>query len=240
MKVGIIVACLLCCACNADSLPTYKCYRTDEPIVIDGKFDEPVWKKVPETSPFVFSCTGEKALSKTQARLCWDNARLYVAFSVEDTGIWGTLIDDDASLYDEEVVEVFLQPDPSKQAYLEFEVSPLGSIFDSAIGPVSDSPDFIRGRRWNAIGYKAAVTMEGTPEEVSETDRWWQAEIVIPFKDLYRETPKDGELWRMNLYRVNRKPTVEFQAWSPTLTERPNFHRSSLFGNLVFKDAVSK
>ena len=46
--------------------------------------------------------------------------------------------------------------------------------------------------------------------------------------------PRPGDRWRMNLFRVDRRPEVAELAWSPTLQD--DFHILRRFGELVFAD----
>ena len=52
----------------------YVCYRTNEPIKIDGKMDESVWEKAQWTNYFV-DIEGDlrpKPYYKTRAKMLWD------------------------------------------------------------------------------------------------------------------------------------------------------------------------
>jgi hypothetical protein len=79
---------------------------------------------------------------------------------------------------------------------------------------------------------RTAVTIDGEFDDPS-THQGWTAEIAIPFASLGVPTPKSGDTWRGNLYRIDYKPEpAEFQAWSPPMIR--NFHTTSRFGNIVF------
>lgn len=220
-------------------VPVYECFKIDQPPKIDGLLTDPVWATVPTTTPFVISCSGEPAQYETLARLCWDDRNLYIAFYCEDPAIWGTLTKRDSAIFNEEVVEVFLQPDVEGAIYYEFEVSPRNVQFDAVICAATETGRYRGNSKWNCKGMKSAVFVEGTAAEKSDTDKFWQVEISIPFKGLERQAPQIDEVWRANLYRIeSNDDAAEYQAWSPTLTGKPNFHVPSRFGILVFKDAL--
>jgi hypothetical protein len=58
--------------------------------------------------------------------------------------------------------------------------------------------------------------------------------MKIPWTALGRK-PKPGEVWRGNIFRcVGSEPGRGYLAWSPTMTERPDFHVPERFGRLIF------
>ena len=79
------------------------------------------------------------------------------AFICEDTDAWGTLTERDDPLYDEECVELFLAPGEADPAdYFEFEVSPLGTLFDAKIhNPTGRRETMAADVRWNALAQQA-------------------------------------------------------------------------------------
>ncbi len=123
-------------------------------------------------------------------------------------------------LWDRDVAEAFLQPDPSvPNAYKEFEVSPNGLWIDLDISPGA-KPDL-------KSGMKRSVWLD-------ERARVWVAEIAIPMKSL---TPRfdPHAVWRVNFFRVEGKEEPRgYYAWQPTRTPKPNFHVPSAFGRMKF------
>ena len=90
--------------------PVYTCYRTCTPPKIDGHLDDRAWEAAPWV-PMVSAATGAQPRQATRACLLWDDDYLYVAFRCEDDDIWGTTTERDQPIYDQEVVEVFLDAD---------------------------------------------------------------------------------------------------------------------------------
>jgi hypothetical protein len=59
--------------------------------------------------------------------------------------------------------------------------------------------------------------------------------MAIPFSDLgLRRAPEAGELWRINLYRIDRSPEPSYAAWSPPLGAAGDVHKPAQFGYLGF------
>ncbi len=109
--------------------PTYVCYRTTEPIHIDGRLDEPIWGRTPAVSVFLRP-EGIPAQLPTEAKLLWDANYLYVAFRCTDPDVWAYHTRRDAPIYEAEAVEVFLDPDGDQKNYYEFEVNALNGVWD--------------------------------------------------------------------------------------------------------------
>jgi alpha-galactosidase len=127
-------------------------------------------------------------------------------------------------LWDRDVAEAFLQPDPSRPTeYKEFEVSPNGFWIDLDISP-GQKPDLKSGMQRSVV--------------LNEKSRTWTAELAIPMKALTSRFDP-GAVWRVNFYRVEgRVEPRGYYAWQPTGTPQPNFHVPSAFGRMRFAPAV--
>jgi hypothetical protein len=223
----------------ATPVPTYDCQQIlPGKIKVDGVLDEPVWKKAPAIGPFSL-WDGEKATRNTKAKLLWDRKYLYAAFMCEDPDIEGTMRRRDQNLWEQnEVVEMFVDSAGSKTCYLEFEVNPRNTVLDLVI-PEAHSPGPLAGKKcWDARGIKTAVKVRGTIANPKDKDKGWTVEIAIPLQDFLTAPnvrPKDGDVWHINLYRIDdTRKKIEFQAWSPTQTEKPDFHVPDRFGAVRF------
>jgi hypothetical protein len=154
---------------------------------------------------------------------------LCVRFDGRDDGRVATLRRRDAPLWQEDVFEVYLAPPGAAGVYYEFEVNPLGALFDARV----ESPE---GRResmrvdvgWNCAGFSARVrTRPGL----------WSALLRIPLAPLGEEASPG---WRANFYRVDRGEPDEYSAWSATFADPPDFHRPDRFGLLRFEETPAE
>jgi alpha-galactosidase len=161
---------------------------------------------------------------QTEVRVLWSAQTLFLRFDCRYRELH-VFSDSDPNgrrdqLWERDVAEAFLQPDPSRPAeYKEFEVSPNGFWIDLDISP-GQKPDLRSGMRRSVILHERAHS--------------WTAEIAIPIKAL---TPKfdPGAIWRVNFYRVEGKVEPRgYYAWQPTGTPQPNFHVPSAFGRMRF------
>ena len=213
--------------------PEYVCYRATRPIIVDGRLDDPSWEDATAVD-LRLADTGAEPRQPTRARLLWDDDCLYVAFQCEDTDIWGVTTERDQDIYQQEVVEVFVDADCDDHGYVEIEVSPLNAVLDLFM--------LIRGDRlrglwdWDSEGLLTAVVVDGDPTRRGTPDRSWTVEMAIPMSDFMTAPhlpPQPGNVWHYNLYRIDRAEWGdEFTAWSPP--GRPSYHTPERFGRLVF------
>jgi hypothetical protein len=166
--------------------------------------------------------TGKPPRLKTAVRVGLRGATLCVRFDARDEGRIATHTGRDAPLWEEDVFEVFLAPADPPRLYYEFEVNPLGTLFDARVA----SPDLARATMrvetaWDLPGFAARVTLAA---------RRWSASLAIPLAPLCAGPIPTR--WRANFYRIDRGPADEFTAWSPTFADPPDFHVPERFGLL--------
>jgi alpha-galactosidase len=161
---------------------------------------------------------------ETEVKLLWTSESLYLRFRARFRVI--TVFPDAEpngrrdQLWDRDVAEVFLQPDPSDpRRYKEFEVSPNGFWIDLDIAPGE--------KRYSKSGLRRRVML-------NEAAKTWVAELALPMKRLVARFDPAAK-WRVNFYRVEGAAEPRFySAWRPTLTTVPNFHVPEAFGELIF------
>ena len=215
-------------------LPVYKARRRQGPIAIDGKLDDVGWQGIAPTAPFRRTGDGKKPRFSTQARLTWDDEALYVAFEIEDPDIWATHAEKDAPIYEEEVVEIFIDANGDGRTYNELELSPRGVQFDAYFPARRQGMDL----GWNS-GMTTAVEIRGTLGDARDRDEGWTAEMRIPvdrLAEVPRWPPQPGDRWRFNLYRLewhSGRKKNEGSAFSPPLIG--DFHHLPRFGWLEFE-----
>jgi len=226
----------------------YTVKRANERIVIDGKLDERAWKNASFTENFVIFHNGANSTYETKAQMLWDNDNLYVAFTVEDTDVWATMKNHDDQLWNEETVEIFIDPDGNGSNYLDLKVNPLGTTLDNLM-----SREYSKGGnsdfKWNLEGFNAAVTVMGKINDQKGKDKGWICEVAIPFASVaftapsMKFPPDDGDSWRMNVCRTENirgeKPSQEAVSWNRT--DGRGFNAPDKFGRILFSaESVDK
>ncbi len=217
------------------SLPVYEVSRTATPIKVDGKLDDAVWANALRFGDFRLNLDGAPDPYKTEARALYDDKFLYFSFRCRDDNIWATFKTRDQHLWEEEVVEVFLQADPHQPTYLELEVNPLATMLDIYLLDIRKPLHY---ESWNSQQLKWGVQVFGTVDGKSG-DQEWTCEIALPLEDVVTAKnlpPQEGDRWRLNLYRVEQLPKPALLAWSPTLKD--DFHLPGKFGEIVFTNKL--
>lgn len=241
---SIAPACLLLSLLLPASAPVQAQINHGVPLVtdsirIDGILDEPVWR-VSDSLSLVLNNnpSGGKPKSATSVRLAWSQAELFVAFTVESRNVEGTVTRHDGPLYEQDVVELFIDPDGDSRNYLELEWNCLNTSLDYRYAGVRTGMD----SSWRAKGMRNAVKVQGTANKSSDIDTGMIVEIAIPWTDIKDWSnspmpPRVGDKLRVNFYRIDYPPTgdEELMAWSPTGVA--DFHRPDRFGQLTFEGA---
>jgi len=162
---------------------------------------------------------------QTEVRLLWTPESLYLKFIARYRLI--TVFNNAGSngrrdkLWDRDVAEVFLQPDPTHlRCYKEFEVSPNGFWIDLEIAN-------------GALQHlKSGLQRRVSINQVKKT---WTAELAIPMNSLTQHFAP-ASIWRVNFFRVEGPTEPRFySSWQPTHTPQPNFHVPEQFGFLKFE-----
>lgn len=264
--VGAVVTGVLLASAVAEAqpvrLPVYGARRAVDAVRIDGTLDEATWALSPRVGEMrLIHDPARRPASPTEAAVTWDDTHVFVAFACTDAEPWSTFASRDDRLWEQEVVEVFLDPDGDGRRYAELEVSPHNVVVDLLIAaPGAAGPD---ARRWDIAGLQTAVRRHA---------RGWVAEMAIPWASLgeagVTSAPAGGDQWRVGLYRIDRPGGVakaeriaalvrerkaasearaaeidrqlqelraddEYSAWSVTRADR-GFHDPERFGYLEF------
>jgi hypothetical protein len=183
----------------------YICYRTTEPLQIDGKLRELDWMAAPWTDYFTDIADGPEPWYKSRVKMLWDDHYLYIAAEMQEPHLWATLTEHDAIIYRDNDFEVFIDPDGDTHDYMEIEVNAFNAILDLMLGaPYRDGGPMLMD--WTAIGMKHALFLDGTLNNPADFDSGWYVEMAIPISLLCQgdsvEAPKDGSIWRINFSRV--------------------------------------
>ncbi len=221
---------------TSGDLPTIKAWKASSSIKVDGVLDEDAWKNAASTGYWRTPDGKRTPEQKTSGKLLWDAKYLYLGIECEDTDIWSEFTKRDENLWEQEVVEVFLQPDSTNNSYAEIQVSPAGVLFDAIFN--SYRSDLAKARAKN-LDVLHAVKVDGTLNKRDDQDRGWVVELAIPLTQLPSVTsiPEDGANWRLNLFRLDSPSgkRQEAAAWSPPKVG--DFHALHRFGNLIFKNS---
>jgi hypothetical protein len=229
----------------------YACKRAIDPIKIDGKLNERSWRAAASTGWFSVYPELANNPRRTQAKMLWDDKRLYIAVECTEPDIRAQRKTRDDDIYQEDAVEFFVMEQYLKDRYkhfLEYQINAYGTMTDAYNVGVYDGIV-----SWNSPGWKCAVKRQGSVNNSKDRDTGWTVEMSIPFFDLYAvlmrteeqtkislknsfsgATPQPGDRWRANIYRLKYlEKGTEYAAWSPNMPAR-GFHDLEHFGTIVF------
>jgi alpha-galactosidase len=198
------------------------------PLDSDGFPSEKDWQRA---SPIRFATDWQgknsDELRETLVRTLWSPGFLFLKYRCRYRTIT-VFADCDPSgrrdeLWDRDVAEVFLQPDPSQpRRYFEFEIAPNGMWIDLDIAAEAKS---------DAKSGMKSRTQKNHDEKI------WSAELALPLRSLTKHFDPSAA-WRANFFRVEGISEPRFySAWQPTRTAQPNFHVPEVFGTLRFESS---
>lgn len=178
----------------------------------------------------------------TRFRALWNDEGLHLRFDATDPSPWHTMTTRDEHLWDEEVVEIFLDLDRSGRDYYELEINPANVVCDLRM--ISPWPDKRGEIEWNLAGLASRVLTRR--DDTGRVTGWtatallpWPGFRALPSAEGLALPPRPGDAWRFNVFRIDRpggkanpEKDAVFAAWSPPSVK--TFHDASAFRDFVF------
>ncbi len=194
---------------------SYRALKMTTAPTIDGQL-EALWESVRPTADFR-QPDGRplRAEIATRAKMAWDDQNLYVAWTTKDPDIQNRHAEHDATLWEGDVVELFLQPDDGSGHYYELQFAPNLATFDAKFTG-HRQPAWQSAKDWESK-VKSAVFVEGSVNG-DGTDRGWMVEVAVPWSAFGLDAAPVGRTWSANLYRIDSAGTHDLQhmgAWAP-------------------------
>jgi len=207
------------------SIPIYSCKRA----VYRGSGEGGAaidWERY-EAVELTDTVTGKPVKERTSVQACWSPDWFHVRFICQDTHVVSRYQLRDEPLYEQDVVELFIDETGAGRKYIELEVSPHNVVFDARIQNDGMKSITAMDVKWDLAGLETTVTQDDEGHRIYD--------IAIPAVN-FGILPRAGESWKVNFYRIDEDPQglQEFQAWSPT--GEVNYHIPSRFGKLVFEE----
>lgn len=217
-------------------VPEQRAPYASVPPKFDGKLDDPIWKRATAVD-LVNTISGAPELPRTTVKAAWDDDNLYVAFDVDDDMLRSTFTAKDDHLWEQDCVEIMIDPDGDGNNYFELQVSPGNVSFDTRYDTRRTPRPF--GHLDFDSGLKSAVDVRGTIND-DIRDEGYSVEIAIPWKafaagEPKHEKPKALAAWRLNYYVLDARNEHDQRAvgWSPPKVG--DFHVPRRFGSVIFE-----
>lgn len=207
---------------HAERSSTYHCQAFK--FTTHGKFPTPSdWEHCVPLN-LVNTVTGLPPLQSTEVRIGWSKEHLHIRYVCQDPYVLSNFTERDQPLYEQDVVEIFIDEKGDGRSYMELEISPNNVIFDA----------FIQNDDGQGSKLKVDLTwrLEGIQTEVEADDQGNRVYCIHIPADNFNSPLTSGLCWRVNMYRIdeNEQGEREYQAWQPT--GAINFHMPAKFGLL--------
>jgi hypothetical protein len=220
-------------------------YRPDSPLPPDAEYrvartdasptmllpgHDPAWSRAERI-------TWGPDRARTSFAALWNPRGLAIRFDVCDEDAWHTMTRRDDPIWEEEVVEIFLDPTRTGRGYAELEISPINVVTDLVIHETT--PALVNDLRWNWMGLESTV-IPGSCEGMRAGS--WVALAWLPWAGLATVSaeapallpPASGDTWHFNVFRIKRpggpaapERDAVYAAWSAP--DGPTFHAPGSF-----------
>jgi predicted phosphodiesterase len=182
------------------------CYNTNKPVKIDGKLNEKIWQSNKPINIFGAGDGGASPTDPWEVIFVYDKSNLYIGARMTDfepDKISTTVMERDDKVYNDDHINIILQPSVGSDTYYQFFVNSNGVVLDRACYMQGNYSK--KDAQWNCD-----ITAKG---EIVTGEKFngWTLEIAIPLKDFGILDPErvSGHTWGFNLVRFqNRKSTV--------------------------------
>lgn len=199
--------------------------RVSTAPVLDGKMDDPVWDKVPESGGFTVLGASQSPSAPTYLKVLTDGNSLFIGFRCVEPNLSETktpVVPRDGDVWAQECVEVVIDSVGDRKECYHLIGGLCGVEYDSKIstrltGAVDDDSS------WN--GAWDLKTWRG--------DKEWRAEMRIPFSTIGADLSKN-RVFSINFNRARWIGNGELSNWYPNTLK---FAEPSSMGELIIPDA---
>jgi hypothetical protein len=217
-------------------VPELAAKRAEGTIKLDGKLDEAAWATASTSAALVNTMNGEAAEPTTNVKVLWDDKQLYVAFDVADDYLKSTFTKDDDHLWEQDCVEIMVDPDGDGKNYFELQVSPANKHFDTSYDSRRVPQPF--GHVDYNSKISSGVLVRGKLND-DDPDQGYVVELAMPWSafsvgEAKQAAPKPGDNFRVNFYVMDaRHEGMRAVGWSPPRVG--DFHVPQRFGKILFQ-----
>ena len=199
---------------NRPIYPVVQLLSSDK-IVIDGKAEDPVWKKariMPLQDP---TGSGEKRKFPPDFRLAWGENGIYGFMNMPHKPKC-----DKKDIWSNDVMELFIFPGRKQDFYVQFAFDPQKHTFSlrRQIEPFIMAMD----TTWKC---------KGLVFETVQTDKGWTMEFFIPFSGLAVKKPAGYESWSFSFVYTKASAPREISA---SVMNLGNNHNFNMYGFIKF------
>ena len=217
----------------------YKVVKLQEPVSLDGNWDNPQWKLAEALELKHFMGNAPKFHPKVKVKVMYDPENIYVIFQVKDQYVRCVATVINGNVWEDSCAEFFFSPDsasPMKYFNLEINCGGTALMYYNTI-PQKDfrilDPEDIKQIQ---IAHSLPHLI---PDEIKTTVTWTiEYKIPLTLLEKYGKVtrPAPGVIWKANFYKIADKTSnPHYQTWSLVDQAEPDFHLPAFFGRLIFQ-----
>lgn len=178
------------------------------------------WKQI-EGMPLTSNNGDGSTPYQTTCYLAYNEQGIFYRFEVQDDKVNCTMRAYNAPIYDEETVELFIQPTEDKTHYMEFEWNGIGGVFCAEVNNLLNGTLLLDYVKDNIIDSKIYAAEYG-----------WVVQGLMP-SELFKG--KFESKWRFNAYRIKRRADKSQILLSYNNTIEDSYHIPDKFAVLEFE-----
>ena len=176
---------------DAEGRVTVRATRIAEPIVLDGRLDEPVYEEIASIGDFIQQepMEGAPATERTEVWLMFDETNVYVSARLWDSQperiVGNEMRRDNRNIFENDNFGVAFDTFYNQRTGFFFQTNPLGGLRDALVAD-EGQPNY----DWDSVWDVGSGRFENG----------WVTEIAIPFKTLRFEGTGE-QVWAVNFRR---------------------------------------
>ena len=177
---------------DADGRVTVRAVRISNPLVVDGRLDDPVYQTVPAIDGFIQQLPDEGAppTEPTEIWILFDDDNIYLSARCWDSQPERMVADemtrDARAIWRNELLSVIFDTFHDGRNGMNFSTNPLGGLMDNLVTDESDV-----NLDWNTVW----------DAQTSFFEQGWMVEMMIPFKSLRFKAGGGEQTWGINVSR---------------------------------------
>ena len=208
-------------AAAADSAEvSYEVHFTEEEMTLDGRADEQSWSLASpiELTDRAYPQPKADYPCKHESESPLERTRTLGLVPVPRPEHFGNDYQADSSVYKDDDVELFLDPDMDGTHYVQLAINALNTQMDVLKTEIDNKPSF---PNWDS-GTESAVVVAGSLEDGADRDESWTVELFFPWNSMGQEA-----LELSRYYKVNESDVLGDLSVPPQVGDRwkANFNR---------------
>lgn len=209
--------------------------KITQPPVIDGNLFEIVWQEAALLSPFQNADGAGEPQNPTETFLMWDAENLYIgvkAYVAESQLPHISQTQQDSPIWEDECIEILIDPNLQTDIYYHFVINPIGAFFDQKVN-VPGEPNFrfaphdvqlSSDRRPMQTAFSADSKWNSNAKVATQINAtFWSIEIALPREMLEKLSKSDLQdkpalenRWFFNIHRKAYSSVANTEDLAPT------------------------